>query len=723
MNRCLLSLLVALGALAGATAAEPPRTIRYEEYQDKVHGVWLGKNIGVLLGEPTEFALQWSKPGEPHRILFQGQDISNVRDWIRGAPDGAHDQDDLYINLISLEALERYGIQVTGAQIAERWLANNPGVACANAAALNNFRYRILPPLSGHPAFSRNITDIDAQIDVDVWGMITPGMPRTCWEYTDRAARITNYGEGVYAAVFIASLISEGFFEKDISRLIDRARCNVPARSQYAQMIDDVRRWHREFPDWRDARQALAAKYESLGGIHAVLNSGAVLLGLLYGEGDFDRSLFISMLCGWDSDCNPSTVGGILGAVHGATGIPERWQAPLKDIYRGGTVKAYAPEIAISELGRRTARIGERLVVASGGAVRGKGSDRVLLIPAQRPVHPPLDPLDAEYVRSVRARVAAAAARDLQAGPNRQETACRRLQRVAQEDRSLLTSDVLNRAAVLAAGRNHRVVAQAALLLGEAGDPRASESLLRVAASPDFAVEDRVRAVGLLAPSAGGPAGERLAAIFLAEPDPAGPVGAAVLAALVKAPESALLEALSHVEKQPDSVRARLQRTLNDLGASPSPRVRASLEKLVAIRFAEWNPDWTVKFLGPDMSPGLRAEYLGRANVLCTHPLDQNTAAVLEHEVTLPAGQTHRLEVTVAAHDYRDADWELRVFVDQERIGTRTIGPVEGKAQWQTLTFDLSAYAGKTVRLRLENAPNGWAWEAGYWSTLRLISE
>ena len=29
-----------------------------------------------------------------------------------------------------------------------------------------------------------------------------------------------------------------------------------------------------------------------------------MILALLYGEGDFDRTLAIGCMCGWDTDCN-----------------------------------------------------------------------------------------------------------------------------------------------------------------------------------------------------------------------------------------------------------------------------------------------------------------------------------------------------------------------------------------------------------------------------------
>lgn len=59
--------------------------------------------------------------------------------------------------------------------------------------------------------------------------------------------------------------------------------------------------------------------------IDAVINSAYILIGLLYGEGDFYKTLDISTRCGQDSDCNPASAGGILGTILGYSRIPDYW--------------------------------------------------------------------------------------------------------------------------------------------------------------------------------------------------------------------------------------------------------------------------------------------------------------------------------------------------------------------------------------------------------------
>jgi hypothetical protein len=59
----------------------------------------------------------------------------------------------------------------------------------------------------------------------------------------------------------------------------------------------------------------------------------SVLIGLLYGDGDFRRSVSLTTMCGFDTDCNAGTVGCLLGLRNGLDAIPTEWRDPLNDTY------------------------------------------------------------------------------------------------------------------------------------------------------------------------------------------------------------------------------------------------------------------------------------------------------------------------------------------------------------------------------------------------------
>ena len=58
-------------------------------------------------------------------------------------------------------------------------------------------------------------------------------------------------------------------------------------------------------------------------GYDAPSNIGIVIIGWLYGEDDFGKSLCIAVNCGEDTDCTAATLGAILGIVHGNSNLPE----------------------------------------------------------------------------------------------------------------------------------------------------------------------------------------------------------------------------------------------------------------------------------------------------------------------------------------------------------------------------------------------------------------
>jgi len=162
-------------------------------------------------------------------------------------------------------------------------------------------------------------------------------------------------------------------------------------------------------------------------------------------------------------------------------------------------------------------------------------------------------------------------------------------------------------------------------------------------------------------------------------------------------------------------------------GAKPQAPRRGSFEEQIASAVARWDGAWTISgcINQPHMPRSQPREYLGKRNVLTTHPRDPKTPCALTRTVNVPAAGRTELVVTVAAHDKAsNVDWLLRVFVDDKPIGERTIAWVNGKQEWQTHRFDLTPHAGRKVKLRLENAAAGrWAFELGVWAEARIVTD
>ena len=98
--------------------------------------------------------------------------------------------------------------------------------------------------------------------------------------------------------------------------LAEQGRKRLPDESYAAEIYDFVKAEYDSNPDkdnWERTRDALYERYqkESNDGYRfrswfdADINYGASIISLLYGEGDFNRTIRIGSLCGWDSD-NPT---------------------------------------------------------------------------------------------------------------------------------------------------------------------------------------------------------------------------------------------------------------------------------------------------------------------------------------------------------------------------------------------------------------------------------
>jgi hypothetical protein len=283
--------------------------------------------------------------------------------------------------------------------MAEDWLRflKSDQVWGANKQGYSNFEKGIWPPDSGHPDNNIYPNGIDFQIESDLFGLINPGMPVTSNAWCDKVGHMMNYGDGVYAGMAVAAMYGEAFFENDPRKLVEHSLTVIPAESNYAEMIRDVLRLRDEEPDWQKAWHVLEEKWgrdqdgEPVMKLDVRINGAYVYMGLLYGDGDFWKSMNIAMRCGLDSDCNPSTVGGILGTAMGMKAIPEKW-AILRDLPIENTsiTEIYPLLIAWDDILGATVEVGIRNIESAGGHVE----DDVVFIPLQAPVVPPLEQVE-----------------------------------------------------------------------------------------------------------------------------------------------------------------------------------------------------------------------------------------------------------------------------------------------------------------------------------------
>jgi hypothetical protein len=332
-NSAFLLLLV----FATNISAQKNFTISKEVLKDKIMGGWAGQTIGVTFGGPYEFRFNGSFIQNYQPLVWKDGLLKN------NMTNNAGLYDDLYMDLTFVDVLERDGFDAPVDSFANAFAHADYMLWHANQAARYNILNGIKAPQSGYWMNNPHADDIDYQIESDFAGLMSPGMPNTASAISDKIGHIMNYGDGWYGGVFIGAMYTQAFLSNNINNIVDEALKTIPQQSNFYKCIADVIKWHQQFPnDWHQTWFELQKKWSediacgegvfNTFDIDSKINSAYVVLGLLYGNGDYTKTLEITARCGQDADCNPSSVGGILGTMLGYKNIPAYWKMGLKDI-------------------------------------------------------------------------------------------------------------------------------------------------------------------------------------------------------------------------------------------------------------------------------------------------------------------------------------------------------------------------------------------------------
>jgi len=371
--------------MAGEQAAVEYRRIPVDEYLDKMKAGWVGQMAGVGWGGPTEF--QWKGEIMPAEKMpqWEPQMINQF------------EQDDIYVEMTFVRTLELHGLDVDIRQAGIDFANSGYELWHANRYGRENLRKGIAPPDSGHPKFNAHADDIDYQIEADYSGLIAPGMPNLAIELGEKFGRLMNYGDGLYGGQFVGGMYAQAFFEKDIQQIVRAGLSCVPQGSQFHKCISDVIEWHRQNPhDWQKTWHLIEAKYQDNPAyrrgscpdgrqgqfnIDAKINAAYIVMGLLYGDGDIDKTIIISTRCGQDSDCNPSNAAGVLCTTIGFEKLPDKFKSAL-DPQRKFSHTSYT----FGRLIEVCQQLARQAVEHRGGRIEKDSNGReVFVIPVRKP--------------------------------------------------------------------------------------------------------------------------------------------------------------------------------------------------------------------------------------------------------------------------------------------------------------------------------------------------
>ncbi len=351
--------------------------IKSDTMVDKVKGAWAGKMIGVMYGRPMEFVVT--------DVMY-----SDSIHWEPEFVTSSLNEDDIYGQMNFMATMEKYGQDVAVDSLAKNFAYAEFPLCHANLQARKNYFDGVDPKALSTTENSIHCEDIDFQIECDFIGFVNPCMPQSSNKMCERVGSIMAASDGLYAGMYVSAMHTLAYECDDIDSVVSMALNAIPAESTYAQCVRDVIAQHKENPDdWTLAWHMLDEKWAPYDvctpyhtfNIDAKLNGAYVVAGLLYGDGDWFKTMEITIRCGQDTDCNTATAATVLGIMNGYDAIPDQ-------------LKSHIPAIAdecflhtnysFNKAVEQTIEFIDENVKANGGRI----SDNCYYIKAQKPVAP-----------------------------------------------------------------------------------------------------------------------------------------------------------------------------------------------------------------------------------------------------------------------------------------------------------------------------------------------
>ena len=340
---------------------------------NRIYGAWLGRAAGCALGKPVE---GWPKNRIDEYLKQMG--VLDLNDYIpfdenmipavlksstKGNINYMDRDDDMDFPVLGLLALERKGADFSARTMAHVWLEFMPfgTLYTAENVAYRNFVMAKWPPESA--SFRNPFREwIGAQIRADIFGYVAPGHPEKAAELAFYDGSISHEKNGIYGEMFVAAMLAAAFTLDSVEEIIAAGLSEVPENSRLAEAVRDTLTWCREESDWEIIWQKIYDKYGHYHAVHTINNAALVVMGLWFGQQDFERGIVTTVRAGWDTDCTGATVGSILGVMRGADGLPKKWI----DVFNDRLISAVRTENdnKISDLAKRTLAVARELANA-----------------------------------------------------------------------------------------------------------------------------------------------------------------------------------------------------------------------------------------------------------------------------------------------------------------------------------------------------------------------
>lgn len=313
--------------------------IAYKEFLDKVHGGWYGKCLGGAAGAPVEGVKKLIEVDDFKKMI--NPDLPN---------------DDLDLQLLWIDVLERKGTIIDSCDLADAWVEKCWYPFSEYGYFLKNYMRGVKPPYSGVINNSFFKEGMGCPIRSEIWGMISAGNPKLAADYAYMDGTLDHAENSVYAEQFLAAIESVAFFESDIEKLIRKGMEYIPAESKLYHCADMVLACYKKGTEWKLVRESVLNQYSHPDFTNVVQNMGFVLIALLYGEGSMQETINLALRCGYDTDCTAATAASVIGIMEGYEKLGTDTTELINDYFICG-IQVERPSNSIRRLAEDTVKI------------------------------------------------------------------------------------------------------------------------------------------------------------------------------------------------------------------------------------------------------------------------------------------------------------------------------------------------------------------------------
>lgn len=303
---------------------------------ERAQGAMAGLAVGDALGRPVE-----GMSAEQIRNTY-----GSVSDFVNMTPGGS---DDTEYALLTGSALLKFGTEISSDDFANFWLekvcsqtGSFAGAGFSEMNAIANLRKGLRPPQSGqhNHSWSDGLAMRVAPI-----GVIAQGNFDLTKSITTADGMVSHAGEGIHSGVVIAVAVSSAMTGKSADAVFKDSISLIPKDSwtyRAMQEVQEIVNSQREKPV-HEIADHLLARVAVTDYFYADLAPEAVSLAMasiLYGEGDFAKTLLFAVNLGRDADTIAAMAGAVVGTMAGYSEIPSKWKGAVTTV--GGTCLQFA---------------------------------------------------------------------------------------------------------------------------------------------------------------------------------------------------------------------------------------------------------------------------------------------------------------------------------------------------------------------------------------------